>query len=104
MKRGFTPASKAQREKVAGATFCPKCGRSLPLDPAHVTARARGGCDDPDCVIGLCRDCHRLYDQGGGDVLSILTKAEQAHAVSHSGVLQMLHQTTGVRWAPERAA
>lgn len=101
MKRGFTSASPAQRAKAQAASHCRVCARSGDLDPMHVTDRALQGCDDAECVIPACRPCHREYDQGLIDILPVLSKGEQAHAVEHSGVLAMLHQVTGVRWAPE---
>lgn len=104
-RRGFTPASAAQRSKVRQAFGCRVCGwnggtEPPSLDPMHITDRALGGCDHEDCVVEACRPCHRLYDQGQLDVLPVLTKAEQAHAVAHSGMVSALQQVTGDRWAP----
>jgi hypothetical protein len=94
-------ASPAQREKVREERFCRTCG-GMYTDPAHVIARAQGGCDDPDCVIPLCRQCHQLYDESLGlEVLGVLSLQEQAHAVSHVGILRALHRVTGLRWVPE---
>jgi hypothetical protein len=56
----LVPASEAQRTKVRGRD-CLICGRK-PVDPAHIVPRKHGGCDHPDCVIPLCRPCHRAYD------------------------------------------
>jgi hypothetical protein len=94
--KGFA-AAPAQREKVKAEPGCRFCRRT-PVDPAHVVSRARGGCNDPECVIALCREHHRQYDEGWLDVLPLLSKAEQAHAVSHVGMVSALHQTTNVRW------
>lgn len=71
------------------------------IDPAHVTPRPHGGCDHEDCVIGLSRRFHRLYDEGELDILPYLTLAEQAHAVSHLGILGALKRTTGENYQPE---
>lgn len=79
-------------------------GGLTPVDPAHVTPRAVGGCDDPLCVIGLPRVLHLLYDAGELDILPHLTHDEQAHAVSHLGILGALKRTTGENYVPERAA
>lgn len=96
-------ASPAQRAKVRQEGWCRVCASVfLTLDPAHVIARAQGGCDEPDCVIPLCRSCHRLFDESLGlEVLGVLSKQEQAHAVAHVGLLSALHRVTGLRWVPE---
>jgi len=105
--KGFTPASKSQKEKVA------REGQRLPdlpdetgdlwvLDPAHIVSRALGGCDDELCIIPLTRRQHRLYDRGELDILPYLTLEEQAHAVSHLGILGALKRTTGDNYVPER--
>jgi hypothetical protein len=82
---GFA-ASKAQRAKVRHET-CAMCGIGTNCDPAHLTARAQGGCDDPDCVIALCRPCHRAFDERGLSLESLLAMpryaAERAHMASH---------------------
>lgn len=94
-------ASPQQRAKVRWETWCRVCGAQA-SDPAHVTARAQGGCDEPDCVIPLCRSCHRLFDEGlGVEVLPVLSREEQAHAVLHIGILGALRRTTGLCWVPE---
>lgn len=94
--RGFQ-ASPAQREKVRGMA-CAFCGMTasgyLTIDPAHLCSRGMGGCDDPDCVVPLCRDgfgqgCHVLFDRGALDLLERVTPAfnrEVAHAVLHLGL------------------
>jgi len=96
--RGFS-ASPAQRVKVRDSV-CRICGASE-VDPAHVIARARGGCEDALCVIPLCRRHHRAYDHERTlDVLPALTRDEQAHAVSHAGLVSALERTTNERWSP----
>jgi hypothetical protein len=99
--KGFG-ASPAQRSKVAGEV-CVGCGRegtedgSVVIDPAHLWPRSKGGCDDPDCVLGLCRvvgdgsGCHRLFDEGKLDLLERLTgketfATELAHPILAHGV------------------
>lgn len=93
-------ASPAQRDKTKAERGCRFCLRT-PVDPAHVVSRARGGCNDPECVIPLCREHHRQYDEGRLDVLPYLSRAEQAHAANHLGLLSALIQTTNVRWVVE---
>jgi hypothetical protein len=107
-RSGFTPASPAQKAKVEAQ------GHRVPfvvdrqqaydtrIDPAHTVSRALGGCDHEDCVIGLTRSQHRAYDEGRLSVLEYLTLDEQAHAVSHLGILGALRQTTGDRYVPEK--
>lgn len=92
-------ASRPQRAKVFNLG-CRICGQS-PVDPAHVVSRAQGGCEDPLCVIPLCRKHHREYDADRTlDVLPVLNREEQAHAVSHVGLISALERTTNVRWSP----
>ena len=68
--RPVSPASEAQRDKVAGLV-CLVCGER-PVDPAHLVPRSLGGCDHPDCVVPLCRVHHRRYDRGQLDLLPYL--------------------------------
>jgi hypothetical protein len=106
LKRGRgMAASKAQREKVRGMA-CVGCERMaaeyLRIDPAHLCARGMGGCDEPECVVPLCRSlhggCHRRFDAGELDLLPMLEprfRAEVAHCVTHLGL-----EGTRVRLAP----
>jgi len=98
-------ASDAQRAKVLGRR-CLVCG-ARPVDPAHLVSRALGGCDQPDCVVALCRIHHRAFDRGALDLLPRLEpdhRRELAHAVEHLGLVGALRRVTGRRWgAGERA-
>lgn len=97
-------ASEAQRDKVAGQR-CLVCG-SRPVDPAHLVARARGGCDHRDCVVALCRSCHRAFDQGQLDLLAHLephSRRELAHALSHLSLVSLLQRLTAEWWGPAGA-
>lgn len=98
-RKPISPASKAQREKVKGSV-CRSCGDEL-VHPAHVIDRSLGGCNDPLCVLPLCPSCHRDYDGGKAEVLPFLSKAEQAHAVGHVGIVSALKRTTNLHWVPE---
>jgi hypothetical protein len=96
-RKPISPASPAQRAKVQGQP-CLVCGREqsewLAIDPAHVIPRSLGGCDDPACVVPLCRGfagegCHGDYDLGRVSLLPLLEprwRVEQAHAVEHVGI------------------
>jgi len=59
-----------------------------------------GGCDDPVCVVALCRRCHRRYDEEAFDLLPYLTTKQQQHAVSHIGLSRALARITGGKIAP----
>lgn len=95
-RRGFTPASPAQRERVQDRP-CVVCGSSE-VEPAHLAARAQGGCDDSLCVIPLCRHDHRLFDDNAMELLPHLEAAglreEIGHAVVHLGLIGALHRLT----------
>jgi len=103
-RRGLSAASSAQRARVAGS-YCLGCGSTTQVDPAHLAPRSRGGCDDPECVVPLCRSCHRAFDDGRLDLLLHLEpyhRSELAHALSHLGLIELLERLTAERWAPER--
>jgi len=66
--------------------------------------RSLGGCEHPDCVVPLCRLCHRAYDTGRLDLLPHLEprwRAELAHALGHLGLIGLLERVTAERWRPE---
>lgn len=105
MKRGRgLSASPTQRLKVKGER-CLNC-RQEPCDPAHIVARAQGGCDHELCVVPLCRRCHDRYDAGALDLLPLVVRhrvPEVMHAVEHMGgdLLGLLHRLCGERFVPE---
>lgn len=93
-------ASPNQRLKVSGQP-CIVCG-SGPSDPAHVCPRGKGGCDEADCVVPLCRGHHRLYDTGELDLLPYLEpryRRELAHALEHVGLVGLYRRVTNERMA-----
>lgn len=97
MKRSTMSASQAQREKVREESWCRVCLGSN-VDPAHAISRAQGGCDDPECVLPLCRKHHDEYDHARTlDVLPYATRAEQAHAVAHVGIAAAYRRLTNSR-------
>jgi hypothetical protein len=100
-------ASPAQRAKVRELA-CLVCGVEpfqRKIDPAHLCARARGGCDQEACVIPLCRTCHRAFDEGRLGLLQHLRpyhattrwRTEIVHSLDHYewNVLGWLHRVTG---------
>lgn len=92
-------ASRLQRARVSDGC-CISCG-APGVDPAHVISRAQGGCDDPLCVVPLCRQCHNAYDSGRLDLISALEphhRAEAAHAVLHLGLARAYRHISGGRW------
>lgn len=110
--RGFA-ASPAQREKARTQPCIVTGARSdegALIDPAHLCARAQGGCDAPECVLPLRRDVHNAFDQGRFDLLPYLIAqgrvTELQHALGHyrGDLISLLQRTTGTRWAPEREA
>lgn len=94
-------ASAQQKAKVAREGARIAAPSSGPVDPAHITPRTQGGCDHEDCVCGLPRRLHERYDEGKLDILPYLTRAEQAHAAGHLGLLGALRRTTGEDYVPE---
>lgn len=101
--RGFGASSK-QRARVKEEP-CVHCGR-LGVDPAHLLPRSRGGCDDPLCVVPLCRKCHEAFDRHELDLLSFLLSAgcfdEIAHIISAHRLspLSVLEHLTASQWEP----
>lgn len=99
LKRGRgLRASERQRVKVAGH-LCLVCGVAG-CDPAHVIPRSLGGCDDPLCVVPLCRDHHRAYDTGRLNLLALLTvrrPLELEHAIQHLGRNRAIWRITNIR-------
>lgn len=106
--RGFA-VSKEQREKVAGMS-CAGCGMEADdftaIDPAHLCARSLGGCDDPLCVVPLCRfswsreGCHDRFDAGDLDLTPKLEprfREEVAHCVLHMGLWGAVRRLSGER-------
>lgn len=98
--RSVSPASREQRTKaregcrVHGAA----CGNST---PAHVVDRSLGGCNEPECVVPLCIEAHRAYDEGTLDLSPYLSNAEAAHAVAHLGLFRALRRITNRRWVEQ---
>lgn len=95
-----SPASSEQRTKVDGR-LCVNCGDPGPCDPAHLCSRAQGGCDHPDCVVPLCRACHRAFDEGHVDLEPVLAldafAAERSHMAGHMSFQRCVQRLRGER-------
>lgn len=117
-RQAISPASPAQREAVNGRA-CVSCGTTaseyVAVDPAHVFPRGRGGCEDPLCVVPLCRNlfnggCHAAYDEGRLDLLAVFVTGWErwrehfAHALTHSMPVELLERMANARiqWGPTR--
>jgi hypothetical protein len=100
----ISPASIEQREKIKGRA-CVNCAQG-PCDPAHLVPRGLGGCDHPDCVLPLCRNCHDRLDgrapRSGLDLSPVLAlrdfAAERSHMASHWSFPVCLERLSGERW------
>lgn len=94
-----SPASQPQRAKTRDAN-CASCGRPG-SDPAHLVPRSLGGCDHPDCVIALCRDCHRAFDDGMLDLEALLAlptfSLERSHMAAHMSFARCVQRLRGSR-------
>lgn len=105
-RRPVSRASAAQREQVHGR-ICVYCGQK-PVDPAHLASRAQGGCDDPLCVVPLCRACHRSFDMGELDLEPIVAlrefALERSHMALHLSFEQCKRRLNGLgEFNPRRA-
>lgn len=81
----ISAAHPRQRFKVKDEV-CIVCGRGPEqekIDAAHLWDRSRGGCDDMDCVVPLCRRHHREYDEKKLDILGALIAAGLWHEMGH---------------------
>lgn len=99
-RRPVSPASPAQRRKVAGKA-CIVCAGS-PCHPAHTIDRSLcpEGAEDPRAVVALCGQCHRLFDEQALDLLPFLEpryREELAFAVERFGLLATLRRVTNDR-------
>ena len=96
-RKAISPASAEQRNKTRDAR-CVNCG-GLGCDPAHLASRAQGGCDSPMCVVPLCRNCHRAFDNGNMDLEPIIAlrefAGERSHMASHMSFQQCIQRLNG---------
>jgi hypothetical protein len=93
-------ASNKQRKKVRHSV-CSVCFNGPGCDPAHLTARAQGGCEHEDCVIPLCRACHTMFDRGDLNLEPLIAlrqfALERAHMAFHMSYRQCIQRLSGVR-------
>lgn len=91
MARDWTAA----KQKVKDEGMCRACADTQILDPAHIIARSLGGDMEADNIITLCRSCHSAYDSHILDILPILSRAEEVHAVNLVGIARAYRIITG---------
>jgi 5-methylcytosine-specific restriction endonuclease McrA len=75
----------AAHQKVQDELYCRVCDRQAD-DPAHIVPRSRGGSDEADNILPLCREHHTQFDGHRIDMLEHLTREEQAEAVRLLGL------------------
>lgn len=104
-RQAVSPASPAQRAKVAELEcLVTGCSRT-DCHPAHLIDRSIGGDDDPRAVVPLCGSHHRAYDSEGLSLLEHLEptyRAELAYAVELVGLVRALQRITNQRWRADR--
>lgn len=87
----------AAKKKLLDEGACRICGATGSLDPAHVIPRSLGGDMHADATVPLCRSHHSAFDAHDLDLLPVLTRDEQAHAVRLVGLYSAYRQITGER-------
>jgi hypothetical protein len=93
------------RQKVEEEGCCRVCHATGRLEAAHTVGRAYDVDEkdvvvvDPDDVVPLCRVCHAAFDARRLDLLPYLTRAEQARAVLHAGIVGAMRRISGRRAA-----
>jgi hypothetical protein len=74
-KRNTTTISPRVRREVLARDRhrcqAPGCGRTQFLEVHHITARSRGGSNQPENLLSLCSACHRLWHESGSGVAGI---------------------------------
>ena len=99
MKRREWTEARAKVEAESKCRFCGLSegeyyvGESGPsfcrLEAAHLWPRSRGGTQNPDGIVPLCGDCHRLFDSFRLDLLAVLSSDEQVELVRQSGGIEL---------------
>ena len=62
--------------------LCVVCGRPG-LPEAHYIPRSKGGLGIEQNIVTMCRDCHRMMDQGNGVTMEKLHSIVRNHLSSH---------------------
>ena len=80
MNRSAMPTKKQiniHHGRVANDSDCMACGVSTTLERCHITARHKGGSDDPSNIHLLCRSCHSESESWQGDAYNAWFLARQ---------------------------
>lgn len=89
---------EAARQKILNEGRCRVCGTTHDLDPCHVIPRSRltakEGAEDPRNIVVLCRKHHEAQHRGELELLSSLTREEQAYVVSLVGLGEAWRRVT----------
>lgn len=87
---------EAARQKVLSEGACRVCGATYDLDPCHIIPRSRAtvGAEDPRNIVVLCRRHHDLQHRGELELLSSMTRDEQAYIVELVGLGEAFRRVT----------
>ena len=109
----FAPSSRdwtEGRAKVEAEALCRLCKQpdnparlGGKLEAAHIIARSQGGTDDPRGIVPLCAGDHYLYDSHDLDLGGVLTRDEEAYAVSLVGLEAAYRRINPVAYRAIRA-
>jgi predicted restriction endonuclease len=94
-RRDWTEA----RAKVDDEAQCRVCGKHegvryvdangmwsrVRLEAAHLWQRSQGGTENPNNIVPLCQDCHRLLDAHRLNIGHVLTDEENAELTRQAG-------------------
>jgi hypothetical protein len=68
---------------------CDACGLRAPSDPAHIKTVGSGGDDVPSNLMSLCREHHRMQEDGWGRFLDMFPQMEQVLNRKGWGVINL---------------
>lgn len=77
---------QAARAKVEREGGCRICGEPLGTQAAHIVPRSLGGQMSEDSIVPLCPAHHSAFDAHDLDLISHLSRDEQAEAVRVLGL------------------
>lgn len=103
-RRPISEASPEQRAAIKARPCLVDASHRGKSHPAHLIPRGllTEGQEDARAVVPLCPACHRLYDEGGLDLLphlEPLARVELAFAVERFGLVLTLRRVTNERGA-----